>query len=129
MSTSLGFVRSDQFYPGSHTRQQTQQTHTQSFEIQMERQSVPIDWVRRTAKISVVAQLVFGIFSLVGFVKPVDSKDSILTVLLIFDLVVQFVELVFYVIFVFYKQLDIAFRYIDWFITTPTMLLSLIVFT
>ena len=118
-ANSLGFVR--------EVRLEKKKVNVELVEI--EHCQHQVDWVRRTAKVSIAAQLVFGIISLVGFAKPVDSKDSVLTVLLIFDIVVQFIELVFYLVFVFYKQLDIAFRYIDWFITTPTMLLSLVVFT
>lgn len=87
------------------------------------------DLVYRSAQFSVLAQIVFGLLSLLGFLK-VSSIETYPTLLylLIADTVVQVIELVFYLIFICYKQLDIIYRYIDWVVTTPIMLLSLSIF-
>tara|TARA_B100000214_G_scaffold375600_1_gene363180 strand:- start:7764 stop:8405 length:642 start_codon:yes stop_codon:yes gene_type:complete len=78
--------------------------------------------VQRTAKWSTFAQILFGLSSFVGFLAP--NKNDFLTILLVADLVVQVIELIFYVIFVYYKQLPTRFRYFDWYITTPIQLIT-----
>jgi len=78
--------------------------------------------VKRTAQLSTFAQILFGISSFVGFLAPI--KNDFLTILLISDIVVQIIELIFYLIFVCYKQLPVIYRYIDWYITTPIQLIS-----
>ena len=78
--------------------------------------------VTKTARWSTFAQILFGVASFVGFLAP--KQNAFLIVLLIADLVVQIIELVFYVIFVCYRQLPTSFRYIDWYITTPVQLIS-----
>lgn len=78
--------------------------------------------VTKTARWSTFAQILFGVASFVGFLAP--KQNDFLIVLLIADLVVQVIELVFYVTFVYYRQLPTSFRYIDWYITTPIQLIS-----
>jgi len=80
--------------------------------------------VKRTAQVSTFAQILFGISSFVGFLAPI--KNEFLTILLIADIAVQIIELIFYLIFVCYKQLPVIYRYIDWYITTPIQLISTI---
>ena len=58
-------------------------------------QTTSVDWVRRTARISLAAQMVFGLFSLTGFAKLGDSNDLLITVLIL-DVCVQLVEFMFY---------------------------------
>ena len=86
------------------------------------------DWEIFTARLSILAQLLFGIFSLTGFFFKVEPEHSILISLLILDTVVQGIELCFYVAFLLFNKLSISYRYADWFVTTPTMLVSLYVF-
>lgn len=117
MSNSLGFVVER---PG-------RRPVTVPVEAPVVSETTPVDWVRRTARISLAAQVVFGLFSLTGFAKLENSNDLLNTVLIL-DVCVQFVEFMFYFVFVVYKEFDVAYRYIDWFVTTPTMLLSLIMF-
>ena len=85
-----------------------------------------VDWVERSAKISVAAQLTLGIASLLGFTKinRPDGDAMFLTTLLVLDTVVQVIELIYYVIFIWQTRLDTAYRYIDWFLSTPVMLVS-----
>lgn len=78
--------------------------------------------VTTTARWSTFAQIIFGLASFVGFLAP--KQNDFLIVLLIADLIVQIIELVFYVIFVCYRQLPTRFRYIDWYVTTPIQLIS-----
>ena len=87
------------------------------------------DWVYKTAWYSTVAQVCLGAISFVGFANvPQDERGRMLWVLLILDVVVQFVELIFYVYFVCVHRLETWYRYIDWFVTTPIMLVSIMAF-
>ena len=69
-----------------------------------------------------------------GLNVPLYNENSVLKEVLGLETVVQFIELAFYVTFGFILptvagSVDIAiYRYLDWFITTPTMLLSTITF-
>lgn len=83
-------------------------------------------WVVRTARYSATAQLFFLLVSLVGFAK--SAVSPVLTSMLVLDTVVQAVELLFYVTFVARGGLDNVYRYLDWMITTPLMLVSLLAF-
>lgn len=85
------------------------------------------DWVRLSGKISIALQFLFGIVSLFGFIN-INEKPEILQTLLICDVVVQFTEFIFYVIFIRLENMKTYYRYIDWYITTPTMLISTIAF-
>jgi bacteriorhodopsin len=87
-----------------------------------------------TAIGSLVAQLVTGAIELSGLFFDVKPEDTIVKDVLAMELSVQIVELAFY-LFLVYKimtktlEKDITgHRYIDWVITTPFMLISLIVF-
>ena len=81
------------------------------------------DWLRISARASLAAQLLIGLVSLIGFSR--EAPAPILAQVLILDSVVQLVEFLFYVVFVSVGALDAKFRYIDWFVTTPTMLFAL----
>lgn len=117
MSNSLGFVVS----------RPVRRSVAVTVESPVLPHTTSIDWVRRTARISLTAQVVFGLFSLAGFAKLSDANDLLVTILIL-DVCVQFVEFVFYFMFVVCKEFDVAYRYLDWFVTTPTMLLSLVMF-
>lgn len=88
----------------------------------------PTNLVIRSAQVSTAAQVFLGLYSLIGFIKVSDEKSDLLWVLLVLDLVVQFVELMFYIVFIFVNQLDVFYRYFDWFLTTPIMLVSTMMF-
>lgn len=82
------------------------------------------DWVKRTTIWSIYAQVILGLISFIGFAGIDETDASILIYLLVFDLSVQGVELLFYVIFSRLKERKTFYRYIDWFVSTPVMLIS-----
>ncbi len=87
--------------------------------------------VKNTMWFSLLVQIITGILSLHGLFIILPEKDSILTDILGLETMVQFVEMVFY-IWISYAMINVdkmtSRRYIDWVITTPTMLLSTIIF-
>jgi hypothetical protein len=87
--------------------------------------------VKKTVYLSLLMQLITTMVSLDGLNYELPEKDTILYDILILEALVQFVEAGFY-IWVALSLKDINFltptRYIDWFITTPTMLISTIIF-
>ena len=84
-----------------------------------------------TLVISIIIQIVTGIIDIGAFFIKVPSMYSIIRQLLILELVVQFFEGTFYVwlAYNFTKVLNVTpKRYIDWVITTPTMLITLMIY-
>lgn len=90
-----------------------------------------MEYVKGSIYTSLAAQLITTIISLDGFRYKLEDKDKILKDILLLETVVQVIEACFYVWAVFalsnLKTL-VSRRYIDWVITTPTMLLSTIIF-
>ena len=81
-----------------------------------------------TLVISIIVQIITGIIDFSAFFVRVPTEYSILRELLLIELVVQFFEGAFYfwLAFNFTYALNITpKRYIDWAITTPSMLLTL----
>ena len=81
---------------------------------------------------SLIVQFIVGIIDYLAIKLKIDSKDEILKDLLKLEVVVQIVEFIFYVWLIFYfskvsKNIT-PFRYIDWSITTPLMLITLSAF-
>lgn len=74
------------------------------------------------------------LYSFFGLNVPLFNENAILTDILGLETFVQLIELSFYVTFGFLlpmasSTMDIAvFRYADWFLTTPTMILSTVAF-
>lgn len=93
-----------------------------------------MNWVQITIYVSLVAQVLSTLYSLLGLYVPLFNENAILTEILALETFVQIIELSFYVTFGFLVPLasstmDIAiFRYADWFLTTPAMLISTISF-
>ena len=87
--------------------------------------------VEKTIYISLFVQFITTSLSLDGLNYELPIEDTILKDILILEAFVQFIEAFFY-IWVIYALKDIrkmtSRRYIDWFITTPTMLISTIIF-
>ena len=87
--------------------------------------------VEKTIYISLWVQFLTTTLSLDGLNYDLAIEDNILKDILILEAFVQFVEAFFY-IWVIYALKDLrkmtSRRYIDWFITTPTMLVSTIIF-
>ena len=84
--------------------------------------------IYNTGYISLIIQLITGIVSIYGIFIPLLKKDIILRDIIIMETVVQFIEFIFYLWLVFSiaaKSVNVtAIRYIDWFITTPIMLIT-----
>jgi bacteriorhodopsin len=87
-----------------------------------------------SAFISLIVQFITGLVESTGLYTRIDEKDKILQDILLMELIVQSIEFIFYMYLV-YKILngfiikDITLhRYVDWFITTPTMLISFVLF-
>jgi len=87
--------------------------------------------VSNTIWFSLIMQIVTGLIPLRGFFITLPNEHKILVDILALEVIVQFVEMIFY-IWIAYAVMDInkmaSRRYIDWVITTPTMILSTIMF-
>ena len=84
-----------------------------------------------TLVISIIVQLTTGIIEVGTFYVKVPQAYSLIRELFILDLVVQLIEVVFYfwLAFNFTKIMNVTpKRYVDWVITTPTMLVTLILY-
>jgi len=82
--------------------------------------------------ISLIVQFVVGIVDYFAIKIEVPPKDKILKDLLTVELYVQIIEFIFYVWLIYYFN-EIShnitpFRYLDWGVTTPLMLISLSAF-
>ena len=87
--------------------------------------------VKKTIYFSLLMQIFTTVISLDGFNYNLNDQDKIIKDILILETIVQFIEAGFYLWVTFaLKDLKIMTprRYIDWFITTPTMLVSTIIF-
>ncbi|MBI95534.1 hypothetical protein CL656_00060 [bacterium] len=88
--------------------------------------------IYNSALFSLITQFIIGIICTIGLFIPIKPKDQVLNSILVMETIVQFIEFVFYYWLV--KNInninyDVTYiRYFDWVITTPTMLLSLIIF-
>jgi len=82
--------------------------------------------------ISLIVQLVVGIIDYVAINVEVDPKDELLKDLLRVELFVQIIEFAFYLWLIYYfnrvSRNITPYRYIDWSITTPLMLITLSAF-
>lgn len=90
--------------------------------------------VQTTIYVSLMAQVAATLYSFLGLNVPLYNENHVLTEILGLETIVQLIELTFYFTFGFIlptmsSMVDIAaYRYADWFITTPTMILSTIAF-
>jgi len=89
--------------------------------------------VKITTQLSVIVQLLIGIISTKGIFFKVDERHKILTDILKVETLVQYVEFSFYVYFLrTFDTLPLSsmarIRYYDWFFTTPTMLLTTVIY-
>jgi len=87
--------------------------------------------VEKTIWFSLIMQLITSIIPIHAFFIKLPENDKILSDILGLETIVQFVEMIFY-IWIASSVLNVnkmaSRRYIDWFITTPMMLLSTIMF-
>jgi bacteriorhodopsin len=79
-------------------------------------------------------QFITGLVETSGLYAKIPEKDKILQDILTMELIVQAIEFIFY-LYLVYKIVNgditkdiTSHRYLDWFITTPTMLVSFILF-
>ena len=82
---------------------------------------------------SLIAQFITTVISFYGFTINLDKSDEILKTVLKMETLVQIIEGIFYIcVFYFFNYINLerlaALRYSDWILTTPTMLLSTIIF-
>ena len=82
--------------------------------------------------VSLIIQLIVGIVGFLVINVEVSTKEELLKDLLKVELFVQIIEFIFYVWLIYYlsgaSQNITPFRYLDWAITTPTMLITLSAF-
>lgn len=90
--------------------------------------------VKDTMNFSFIIQIITLIIGVAAQFVKVTSDKLILKNALFLENIVQFIEASFYLWFIFFynknvDKIDIAkYRYYDWFLTTPTMILSVITF-
>ena len=88
--------------------------------------------IYKSALSSLIIQLIIGLFSLYALSIKLKHDQLILNDILLLETIVQIIEFTFYIWLVFnFSSIKVnvsLIRYIDWFITTPTMLFSIICF-
>lgn len=87
--------------------------------------------LKSSAYLSLFIQIITGAIDIWGLTFQVPDDAKIFRDLLIIELVVQVIEFFFYVWMTFHieeKKNITIYRYFDWFITTPSMLLTLMVY-
>jgi bacteriorhodopsin len=88
--------------------------------------------IYESGKLSLFIQTIVGIVDYLAIHIKIPPEDELLKDLLKVEVVVQGIEFVFYVWLIYYShQLSkniTPFRYLDWFITTPLMLITLSAF-
>jgi hypothetical protein len=88
--------------------------------------------IHATAIFSLVIQFIVGIVDYAAIKAEINSKDEFLKDLIKVELFVQVIEFIFYIwLFYFFKTVSrniTPFRYLDWAITTPLMLITLSAF-
>ena len=81
---------------------------------------------------SLLVQFLVGSIDYKAIYLPLDPKDEILRDLLVVEIIVQIIEFLFYVWLIYYfskvSRNITPFRYLDWSITTPLMLITLSAF-
>jgi hypothetical protein len=89
--------------------------------------------VQFSTNLSIFIQIITGLISMRGIFIPLSKKHLILKDIIILETIVQVIELFFY--FYFLRSVAItalpqmaSIRYFDWVITTPTMLLTTIIY-
>ena len=86
--------------------------------------------VYKSAVGSLIAQVILGIFTSIGFFVgvPKHVEDDLLPIFML-ELSSQLIEFLWYLIVVCkYREITTWTRYIDWFLSTPVMLISTVLF-
>ena len=86
--------------------------------------------VYQSTYLSMLVQILTALLAVPAFLLQIHAEDEILKNVLLLETIVQIIEFSFYVWFIirFNLQEMAATRYFDWFITTPTMLFTTIIF-
>ena len=88
--------------------------------------------IYETGLFSIFIQMVVNVIEGWGLTMSVAPKDEILRDLLKVEVVVEVIELIFYIVLIlFFNQLSgtlTPYRYIDWSFTTPLMLITLMAY-
>lgn len=89
--------------------------------------------VQSSTELSILVQLVTCLISFNGLYLKLPLQHKILSDILTLETIVQVIELFFYIFFLRSLSLNsidsmATVRYFDWFITTPTMLLTTIIY-
>jgi len=87
--------------------------------------------VKNTVYFSIIIQIISTVITWEGLFKNLKSSDVVLKEILSIENIVQIIEFTFYLYIASYNT-DISkmgtLRYLDWFVTTPTMLFTTIVY-
>jgi hypothetical protein len=88
--------------------------------------------IYETGLFSIFIQMVVNVIEAWGLTMSVAPKDEILRDILKVEVFVEVIELIFYIVLIlFFKQLTgtlTPYRYIDWSMTTPLMLITLMAY-
>jgi hypothetical protein len=86
--------------------------------------------VAQSTDISIIAQIITGAIGIDGLFTKLDPTHQILQSVLGLEMGVQVVELLYYIFLIRTAQLEnmASIRYLDWVFTTPTMLITTIVY-
>lgn len=93
-----------------------------------------MDSLKLSALISLFIQFITGLIEVSGLFLTVTPSDMIVKDVLALELIVQVIEFMFYLYLVYkifgghVNESITSHRYIDWAITTPTMLVSFVIF-
>ena len=87
--------------------------------------------VKNTIYFSIIVQIISTVITWEGLFADLKGSEQVLKEILAIENIVQIIEFTFYLYIASYNT-DVAkmgsLRYVDWFITTPTMLFTTIVF-
>jgi bacteriorhodopsin len=88
--------------------------------------------VQQTTEVSITIQKISLFLNFIGLSVSLPEKHLIIQDLLLIEILVQIIELAFYLIFLEKLSTTVTgmakTRYYDWFITTPSMLLTIIIY-
>jgi bacteriorhodopsin len=93
-----------------------------------------MDWLNVSAFTSLGVQVVAGLIEVWGLTIPVSEKDLIVRDILVSEVLVELVQFLFYsylAYIILFSKVPLgltAQRYLDWFITTPVMLINFALF-
>ncbi len=88
--------------------------------------------IYNSARFSLIVQIIICLICSYGLTFKLQPKDKILNELLFLETIVQVIEFIFYIglVYTFSKVKNnvSVLRYYDWFLTTPTMIFTIIAF-